>query len=577
MTSQPRSIWYRLVDPSTGLPFMTTSADKVFVSSDADVAECRDAVHAKNRNKLSSFDPSDLVVYKNMEAFEMRKAVEDKQEPIEADYVVYDLGKSTKEALIIAVPSLHLSAWGAPPRFYTIVSRASIKDKFISFEDKILNTGLRKLYIRECYESIASSILNNNISSKTTEDDDVRKVIISGTPGIGKSMFLIYLLHLLLREGKRVLFIYDPDIIYFDDHGRIYYLKTIPPTYDLTFWGNTLWCLFDAKGKTQSDLHRCRYISCNFILSTSPRRDLINDFKKPPCPPKKFFIPVWSEMELSAIAHLFPESTDWARRSEIIGGIPRYVMEDLNEDPIAILSSATFTCSLNDCITLVGLNTPITEKSNIIHSLVHMISEKPFEKYSIRYASPTALKMVAKRNENEVKQNFLNLLSSYEGEPLTAALCGYIFEPYALDRLVKGGQFTWRTCKKKDRKMRKPNNNDLIEIKPSARKTANGIEAHQESNVLYVPNTKNFAGIDAWIPGFGAFQITVGKTHTLNDSVMQGLTLLGKGSNKLYWVLHSYNYDRFSPPEAEGIDQYAVLIDVDMKLLAGESCFQDES
>ena len=480
-----------------------------------------------------------------------------------------DLGKSTKDALIIAVPSLHLSTQGAPPRFYTIVSRASIKDKFISFDDEILNTGLRKLYIRECYESIATSILNG-------DEGKVKKVMISGTPGTGKFMFLVYLLHLLVKEGKRVLFIYHPYIIYFDDQGRIYDLENIPPINDRTFWCNTLWCLFDAKEKAQSSLDKFPYDLCNFILSTSPRRDITNDFKKPPRPPNNFFIPIWSETEMSVIAHMFPEAISWAERFEILGGIPRYVMEVLKEDPIKRLTSATITCSLNDCITLVGLNAPINEKSRIIHTLVHMISEEPFEIYSVRYASPTALKMVAKRNEKEIKQNFLNLLSSYEGNPITAALCGYIFDPYALDILRKGGLFTWRSFKKKVGTMSEPDD-PLIEIRPSARKTADCIEADQESNVLYVPNSKNFAGIDAWIPGFGAFQITVGKRHQLKESAVQGLTLLGEGSNKLYWVLHSCNFKRFSPPEATGIEQYAVLIDVDMSLQTGQSLFQDDA
>ena len=80
LTGQPRLIWYRLVDPSTGLPFMRTGADKIYVSSDADVVidQLRRAVIAENPNKLSSFDASDLVIYKNMDAFERRNAVEDK-------------------------------------------------------------------------------------------------------------------------------------------------------------------------------------------------------------------------------------------------------------------------------------------------------------------------------------------------------------------------------------------------------------------------------------------------------------------------------------------------------------------
>jgi hypothetical protein len=35
-----------------------------------------------------------------------------------------------------------------------------------------------------------------------------------------------------------------------------------------------------------------------------------------------------------------------------------------------------------------------------------------------------------------------DLLASYEGNPLTATLCGYAFEPYAIELLERGGTFT---------------------------------------------------------------------------------------------------------------------------------------
>ncbi len=42
------------------------------------------------------------------------------------------------------------------------------------------------------------------------------------------------------------------------------------------------------------------------------------------------------------------------------------------------------------------------------------------------------------------KCHMRELLTSCEGNPLTAALCGYVFEPYAIELLEKGGDFTCR-------------------------------------------------------------------------------------------------------------------------------------
>ena len=43
------------------------------------------------------------------------------------------------------------------------------------------------------------------------------------------------------------------------------------------------YALFDAKGKTFADLHMLGHRKCTFVVSTSPRRDLLNDFKKHFC------------------------------------------------------------------------------------------------------------------------------------------------------------------------------------------------------------------------------------------------------------------------------------------------------
>jgi len=91
--------------------------------------------------------------------------------------------------------------------FYNNFDHATLSDEWISFKQFIPSTTLKNLYIRESYKSILSSIMNAARSSIT--HDAVTKVIITGTPGIGKSLFLFYLLRtLIMEERKRVLFVY---------------------------------------------------------------------------------------------------------------------------------------------------------------------------------------------------------------------------------------------------------------------------------------------------------------------------------------------------------------------------------
>ena len=111
-----------------------------------------------------------------------------------------------------------------------------------------------------------------------------------------------------------MLFIYHPSKIYYDGKGGVFELLSTPSVVEHGFWNEDLWCLFDAKHKKEADLD-IPYEWCTFVLSTSPRREMVNDFKKPP-PPQVFYMPPWTETELQAIATFYPNVVNWRDRFE---------------------------------------------------------------------------------------------------------------------------------------------------------------------------------------------------------------------------------------------------------------------
>jgi hypothetical protein len=241
------------------------------------------------------------------------------------------------------------------------------------------------MYIRESYKSIASSILQQQQSCEDARyryqhyHDNRGKVILTGTAGIGKSFFLIYLLWKLIteeeeeeeeaRNNKRVVFLYHPFHLYFHggggrrrrrrQGGLCYFVRNnLPSAGNISFWNESLWCLFDAKCKREAHLGELPYSFCNFVISTPPRGDLVHEFQKPYPVPRVFYMPVWSRMEMEAIAPLFmfhrhhrhddyeKEDDDeggscfekeWRKRFDILGGIPRTVLEDMSRDAMSIL------------------------------------------------------------------------------------------------------------------------------------------------------------------------------------------------------------------------------------------------
>jgi hypothetical protein len=431
-------------------------------------------------------------------------------------------------------------------KFYNNIFKATEHNGWITFVDDIPSTNLKMLYIRESYQEIASRM-----------ESGIKKAIITGTPGIGKSLFLIYLLWKLVKDEKRVLFIYHPHNIYYNGKGDVYILDRIPVSGDVSFWNDTLWCLFDAKGKYGADLSRFPWELCPFVVSMSPRREMVNDFKKPP-DPLDFFMPLWTETELEAIAPLFPNATEWRERFEFLGGIPRLVLESTTRTPTAILEAACSVCSLDECIKAIGLNLTITDHSKIVHTLIHITSCSPFTKSSVCFASQAALNIIAKKKADEAKLKMRELLASCEGNPISAALCGYILEPYAIELLEKGGTFDCHQLVHGNTRNR-PNETTIL-IPPSTKVVVEKIERGQTFNQLYVPRSKNYTAIDAWIPGIGAFQVTVGMNHGIKGVAKTDLDILGSESNKFYWLLPPLYYHTFTKKTPQDIDQYAVLM-----------------
>jgi hypothetical protein len=109
-----------------------------------------------------------------------------------------------------------------------------------------------------------------------------------------------------------------------------------------------------------------------------------------------------------------------------------------------MLEAACTDCSLDDCIVKIGINSTITEKSNVVHLLVYVTSTAPHTDSSVCYAYQAALDAIVRNKEIEVKRTMNELFASYQGNPLIAALWGYIFEPYAMELLEKGGTFKCR-------------------------------------------------------------------------------------------------------------------------------------
>jgi len=538
--------------------------------TDTDISDNERTIQKLNsllETPFDDWDPKDQGIYGNAEgARKEKKALWDKDKSLrDKEKALWDKEKALREEKMLLLKqkddlleekkqSRKSDGFKQPCKvsFYNNISKGIETDGWISFDDNIPSTSLKKLYIRESYRTIASSIINPGIN----------KVIITGTPGIGKSLLLIYLLWKLVKKGKRVLIIYHPSQIYFDGIGGIFEISTgnLPRETNHAFWNESLWCLFDAKGKNDLHLNELPYSSCTFILSMSPRRDLVNDFQKPP-EPQTFYLPIWKKEELEAIAPLYPNAAEWRTRFEILGGIPRYVLEATTTTPTELIENACNACSLDDCIPHIGLNSQISDKSSVIHRLIHIVSEHPYTSCSVTYASRTALDMIVRLKGIIANQKTRELLQAAQGNRIAAQLCGYILEPYAIKRLEEGGSFKCRELVSHQGKKKARLSSTYLTIPKSTKIIEEKVEKGQTKNQLYIPENPNYPVVDAWMPGVGGFQITVSTRHPIKTI---GEEDLAKLENKLYFVVPSLIYQKFPRQTApRSIEQYALEMPVE--------------
>ncbi|KAH9150260.1 hypothetical protein AeRB84_006863 [Aphanomyces euteiches] len=406
----------------------------------------------------------------------------------------------------------------------------------------------KEILVRNSFQTIASNI-------HALGKNKYFKAVVIGTLGIGKSNFLIYLLWTLLMERKKVIFLYHPDVIYFDGCGGVFMSnqRDMPQSND-SFWKDEdLWCLFDAKAKTEENLSSLLYSRMKIVVSPSAPRDIINDFQKPP-QPSTYFIPLWTEAELEQIAPCFPAADNWKNRFLLLGGIPRIVLEDTTLEASKLLDIASICCDFSDCLKVVIWDSTLTRSSNVMHTLVHITSNEPFMTAEVCFASQAALDNIVHRNMIYAKRNMEQLLSSCKNHSLRAALCGRAFEIYAMEMLEKGGSFQSRqlvrgSCNSK------PKETNLI-IPSSTRTFADTMSSAHLPNRLYAPKTKSLCTIDAWIPQLGGFQMTINS----NEAMRGDHEMYDSCGGKLFWLLPPTIYGSFSKEHPFSLDQYAVRI-----------------
>eukprot|EP00835_Amoeboradix_gromovi_P004494 NODE_353_length_10269_cov_0.284759.p2 type:complete len:583 gc:universal NODE_353_length_10269_cov_0.284759:4833-6581(+) len=384
-----------------------------------------------------------------------------------------------------------------------------------------------KIYVRHCYREIWQSFKEyerKRLKDQINHPQMIARAFLTGTPGIGKTAFLPYFINKMLKENRQVMFGSRDfgGFIYWkskDIYERIKEEDISPYLTD-----RNIFFLMDSR-----DIHNTLG-PC--IICSSPRSDIAQQFRKSAL---KLFMPVWEWHEIQSLHQEIYSDIITVRqlytRFHLIGGVPRYLFENLEDMAAAILHNALTKSDTSHLQRLFESKGEAGEE--VSHRLIHLNSSndtKPsWGQYSLSYSSDFVSIMVANKYQKVRRDMVIQWLDETSDIGKAGGLRGNLFKGIGHLQIKKGSFF----CKSLE-------SVDVTQtIEPSC--TSIKIVGQQDvtqsvwaPDIYYKPLSKIFECVDSWIMINGelwAFQFTVSHDHKI--------------SSALYWYFLNWNLKHY--------------------------------
>ena len=426
-------------------------------------------------------------------------------------------------------------------KFWNSLRGMKPENGFLNFHvrSSLLPKTMKKLYIRKAYEDLFTIICKN------LEEKDIEKrltgMAITGTPGIGKSMFLFYILWRLANmETKRTVIIHRQI-----ERGGIYVFQDSGcwVTFNYRRYAGFLkdedlyWYLTDALEPPPARVEAVT------ILVSSPARKYYSTFLPLSHVAPLYYLPIWSLEELQLVAPIYSRSPKIVeKRFARIGGIPRYVLEknaklkENNKDSFTRHKHENFRR-----LTFDGL----VNNEEISNLIVHFEVAANYSSFTMKFASTYVAGIAFKFYLFYQREELERLLLSGGSSPFFGSFRGDLFEKYVHQVLSVGGKFNGRS-------LDDDGECELVLPKQPIRGFYNLSEC-TEKNVYYMALYHNHACIDSMVVDKGYFQITMAKYHPtsgiLMEKIMNQMKLID-----FYFVVPDLLFEDFRKQKFEKIE-----------------------
>ena len=356
------------------------------------------------------------------------------------------------------------------------------------------------LYVRECYTRFYDYIL------KTFESTDIELITLTGTPGIGKSIFYLYFFHRFRRENP------EKTIVV----ASFYKSRQLKQ------------CFYTCPGKSQlvssdkiPEIDSALYLydgapfgepPCGKMVAfASPHYDWIDAIQKNQYH-TTMYLPFWNLEELldaNEVLNIGLDSSTIRRRYNYFGGVARYCLHPDEEYVTESLANLDINLGkIESCDQLMLLLKDKKQNANISHRLFHMIptvkENPPYARFfTYTLASRYVTDIIAETIEKNDKALRLSLLTWLKNSPSAKSFVGKLFEAHCIREMSGGFSRSMRSLG--------PERSELkLTLPPGS----------------FIPTAFNATAVDGFYDGgssFDFFQMTVSDSHPVKATGLRDI------------------------------------------------------
>ena len=307
------------------------------------------------------------------------------------------------------------------------------------------------------------------------------------------------------------------------------------------------------------------------IMFSSPKRENYKDFLKLHFSTARY-MPVWSYDEIEQCRSLLFEATVTAAKARELfvrwGGVPRYVLEKAHDQDAQ--QSLGRALSLAKVSVLQDAAGSLDLADTHSHKLMRINVDDDYEQADTTFASDFIADRVISGASTERLKEMTAFLAGSQDVGVLGALRGHLFEAFAHDAILRGGDFEVRSLGNS------AVGRSTVTFSQSTKRwfrTSSELKDFGELDYCR-PISKNFGVIDAIRMPCSLLQMTVAPKHDIDERLLGVLldSLAEASEYVLYFVVPDYMFDNFKasvPLKSGRFDRLAIKA---LKIpLSGES------